>query len=154
MEGTARIGSNVRLGYMPQMQEALDPHDSPLALIRRLAPLSETEARNFLHYFLFAGDEVFLPMEKLSLGERSLLLLAKLVAEGANCLVLDEPVNHLDIPSRERFEAALDAFPGAILAAVHDRAFIDRFATAIWSLEHGTVRRYQDRREMLRLSPR
>lgn len=154
MEGTARIGSNVRLGYMPQMQEALDPHDSPLALIRRLAPLSETEARNFLHYFLFAGDEVFLPMEKLSLGERSLLLLAKLVAEGANCLVLDEPVNHLDIPSRERFEAALDAFPGAILAAVHDRAFIDRFATAIWSLEHGTVRRYQDRQEMLRLSPR
>ena len=55
-------------------------------------------------------------------------------------LVLDEPVNHLDIPSRERFEAALDAFPGTVLVAVHDRAFISRFASALWVVEDGTIR--------------
>lgn len=146
-DGSIEIGANVRMGYMPQKQDTLDPSTSPLELIRSVAPMTETEARNFLHYFLFAGDEVFLKVEVLSYGERSRLLLAKLVAEGANCLILDEPINHLDIPSRERFEEALSAFPGAILAAIHDRAFIDRFATAIWSIDSGAIRRYEDRRQ-------
>ena len=75
-------------------------------------------------------------------------MLAKLVLEGANFLVLDEPVNHLDIPSRERFEDALAAFPGTVLMAVHDRALIDRFATGIWAMEDETVSRYVDRREL------
>lgn len=148
-EGSIEIGPNVRLGYMPQKQDTLDQSTTPLELIRSVAPMTETEARNFLHYFLFAGDEVFLKVKVLSYGERSRLLLAKLVAEGANCLVLDEPINHLDIPSRERFEQALTAFPGAILAAIHDRAFIDRFATAIWSLESNTIRQYQDRQQKI-----
>ena len=133
-----------------QKQDTLEADTTPLALIRSVAPMTETEARNFLHYFLFAGDDVFLTVEKLSYGERSRLLLAKLIAEGANCLILDEPINHLDIPSRERFEEALNAFPGAILVAIHDRAFIDRFATAVWSIEDATIRHYQDRQQMLR----
>lgn len=149
-EGVVEIGANVRLGYMPQKQDTLEADTTPLALIRSVAPMTETEARNFLHYFLFVGDDVFLTVEKLSYGERSRLLLAKLVAEGANCLILDEPINHLDIPSRERFEEALNAFPGAILVAIHDRAFIDRFATAVWSIEDATIRHYQDRQQMLR----
>lgn len=147
-EGRARLGANVRLGYMPQKQETIDPRATPLSIILHAAPMSETDARHFLHYFLFAEDEVFVPVRTLSYGERARLLLAKLVLEGANCLVLDEPVNHLDIPSRERFETALDSFPGAVLIAVHDRAFIDQFATGIWALENNTVRPYIDRAEM------
>jgi ATP-binding cassette subfamily F protein 3 len=148
VEGRVRIGANVRLGYMPQGQETLDPDTTPLSLIRRAAPLSETDARNFLHFFLFPGDEVFVPIGSLSYGERARLLLATLVLEGSNCLVLDEPLNHLDIPSRERFEAALDAFPGTVLAAVHDRMFIDQFASGIWALHEGMLRRTIDRAEM------
>jgi len=140
-EGSVRVGANVRVGYMPQEQETLDLEATPLAITRRAAPLSETEARNFLHYFLFGGDDVFVPVGQLSYGERSRLLLAELVLAGANLLVLDEPINHLDIPSRERFLAALEAFPGTVLAAVHDRAFIDEFATGIWALREGTLRR-------------
>lgn len=148
-EGEIQIGANVRLGYMSQEQRGLDPGGTPLSAIRQAAPMTETEARSFLHFFLLAGDDVFVPIPQLSYGERARLILAQLVVAGANCLLLDEPINHLDIPSRERFEAALDAFPGTVLAVVHDRAFIDRFATGIWAVESGTIRRYIDREYVL-----
>lgn len=147
-EGSVRLGANVRIGYMPQEQESLPPMQTSLGLIRSLMPVDETEARHFLHYFMFEGDEVFTPIGKLSYGERARLILAKLVSERANFLVLDEPINHLGIPSRERFEAALDAFPGTILVAGHDRAFIDRFASGIWSIESGILHVYPDRSAM------
>jgi ATPase subunit of ABC transporter with duplicated ATPase domains len=83
---------------------------------------------------MFERDEVFTPIAKLSYGERARLILAKLVAEKSNVLIMDEPINHLDIPSRERFQTALDAFPGAILIAAHDRAFIQRLATRLWEI--------------------
>jgi ATP-binding cassette subfamily F protein 3 len=67
-------------------------------------------------------------------------MLALLVAQGCNFLLLDEPVNHLDIPSRERFEAALGQFPGTILAVVHDRAFIQRVTTGVWEMRRGRVK--------------
>jgi ATP-binding cassette subfamily F protein 3 len=139
-EGRVRIGSGVRIGYMPQEHETLDPAATALSTVQGLSSMSETEARNFLHYFLFEGDDVFTPVGQLSYGERARLILAKLVVSGVNCLVLDEPVNHLDIPSRERFEAALDAFPGTVLVAVHDRAFIERFASALWVMEEQAIR--------------
>lgn len=151
-QGTVRLGANVRIGYMPQEQETLPQAQTPLALVRSLMPVDETDARHFLHYFMFGGDEVFTPIGKLSYGERARLILAKLVSEKSNFLILDEPVNHLDIPSRQRFEAALDAFPGTILVAVHDRAFIDRFSSGIWSIEGGTLRAYPDRASMVQSS--
>lgn len=147
-EGRVRLGANVRIGYMPQEQETLDTQQTPLALIRSLMPVDETDARHFLHFFMFERGEVFTPIGALSYGERARLILAKLVATQSNVLILDEPINHLDIPSREQFEAALDAFPGTILVAVHDRAFIDRFASGIWALEHGTLRAYPNREAM------
>lgn len=80
------------------------------------------------------------PVKDLSFGERSRLELALLVAKGCDFLLLDEPINHLDIPSRSRFEQALSQYPGTILAVVHDRYFIQRFASEIWSLdESGTL---------------
>lgn len=149
-EGFVRLGANVRIGYMPQEQETLDVNSTPLTMIRALMPVDETDARHFLHYFMFEGDKVFTPIGKLSYGERARLILAKLVSEKSNVLILDEPINHLDIPSRERFEAALDAFPGTILVAVHDRAFIDRFASGIWSVERQTLRTYLERVAMMK----
>lgn len=137
--GEVRLGRGVRLGYMAQEQETLDLAATPLALLRAAAPLTETEARSFLHYFLFAGDEVFTPVGKLSFGERSRLALALLAGRGCNFLLLDEPINHLDIPSRESFERAMARFQGAVLAVVHDRYFIERFATTLWMVEGGTV---------------
>jgi ATP-binding cassette subfamily F protein 3 len=139
--GSVRIGPSVRIGYMPQQQETLDPAATVLDIVRAEAPMGQSELHRFLHFFLFEGDQLYLPVGDLSYGERARLLLARLVASGANCLLLDEPINHLDIPARQQFETALEAFPGAILVAAHDRAFIERVATSVWALEDGTVTR-------------
>ena len=144
MAGRVRLGSNVRLGYYAQEQENQDSEATPLDIIRDVAPMDETEARAFLHYFLFEGDDVFVPVGDLSYGERARLALARMAASGCNFLLLDEPVNHLDIPSRARFEQALAAYEGTVLAVVHDRYFIRRFATRVWRLSGGALTSHVD----------
>ena len=148
--GRVRLGSGVKIGYYAQEQENLDPDSTPYEIIRVVAPLNQTEIRSLLHYFLFSGDEVFLPVGSLSFGERARLALARLVAQGCNFLLLDEPINHLDIPSRSRFEQAMSAFPGTVLAIVHDRYFIEHFATGLWAIQQGTIRTYVDLEDMRR----
>ena len=148
--GRIRLGANVRVGHYSQEQGGLDEASNAFEEIRRVAPMGETEARSFLHYFLFKGDDVFVPVDSLSFGERARLALAKLVAAGCNLLLLDEPINHLDIPSRERFEQGLAAFEGTVLAVVHDRYFMERFATGLWSVEGGTIRCYIDLEDLRR----
>lgn len=140
--GSLRLGSNVKLGYMSQEQELLNPQLNALDVIQSSAPLSETEARSFLHFFLFTGDDSLRLVQDLSYGERARLTLATLIVEGSNFLLLDEPINHLDIPSRSRFEQALAQFDGTVLAVVHDRYFIQRFATDVWVLENNTLIHY------------
>jgi len=150
LAGRIRLGANVHVGYYSQEQEGLDEASNSFEEIRRVAAMGETEARSFLHHFLFSGDDVFVPVGNLSYGEQARLALAKLVAAGCNLLLLDEPINHLDIPSRERFEQGLAAFEGTVLAVVHDRYFIQRFATGLWAMERGTIRRYVDLEDMQR----
>ncbi|WP_420644343.1 ribosomal protection-like ABC-F family protein [Candidatus Leptofilum sp.] len=137
--GRVRLGYSVQLGYMAQEQELLDPDDTPLSTIQTVAPLNETDTRSFLHYFLFTGDDSLRPNGQLSYGERARLALARLVASGCNFLLLDEPTNHLDIPSRTMFEEALSQFEGTILAVVHDRYFIEQFATKLWLVNDGQL---------------
>jgi ATP-binding cassette subfamily F protein 3 len=132
--GQAHLGANVQPGYMAQEQENLREEDTPLSALLRIKSASETEVRSFLSKFLITGDDVFTPVQRMSYGERARLSLAGLVGAGCNFLLLDEPINHLDIPSRVRFEEALRNFDGAILAVVHDRYFIQAFATGVWEL--------------------
>jgi ATP-binding cassette subfamily F protein 3 len=132
LSGNFRLGGTTKLGYMAQEQELLNPNLSALQTIQSAAPFNETETRSFLHYFLFKGDIALHPSRDLSFGERARLQLATLVAQGCTFLILDEPINHLDIPSRERFEEALENFKGTILAVVHDRSFIEKFASHVW----------------------
>jgi ATP-binding cassette subfamily F protein 3 len=66
-------------------------------------------------------------------------MLAQLVAQGTNLLLLDEPINHMDIASRVRFEEALKDYEGTILAVVHDRYFIQNFATEIWEIRGNSI---------------
>jgi len=151
LAGEVRLGANVKPGYHAQEQETLDPESTPFDTIVQVAAMSETEIRSFLHYFLFTGDEVFLPVGALSYGERARLELARLVASGCNFLMLDEPINHLDIPSRARFEQAMQAFEGTVLAVVHDRYFIHAFATRVWAIHDGALESYLDLEELQRV---
>jgi ATP-binding cassette subfamily F protein 3 len=139
LAGSLKLGQTVKLGYMAQEQELLDPNLNALQTIQSIAPFNETEARNFLHYFLFKGDDSLRATRGLSFGERARLQLGLLVAQGCTFLLLDEPINHLDIPSRARFEEALANFKGTILAVVHDRYFIERFASDVWAVRDGKV---------------
>lgn len=147
LAGSVYLGPSTRAGYLSQEQDTLDAYENALEAVLAVATQSETEARTFLHYFLFSGDDVFVPVPELSYGERARLMLALLVAQGCNLLILDEPINHLDVPSRERFEQAMSSFDGTVLAVVHDRYFVDRFATRVWMAESGTVHAYLDRAE-------
>jgi ATP-binding cassette subfamily F protein 3 len=155
--GTFRLGTGVMIGYMPQESPSFESESTPLSYIRSVTDIPETEARNFLHYFLFQGDQVFTPISSLSYGERSRLVLSGIVVREPNLLLLDEPLNHLDIPARERFEDALDQNPGTVIAATHERTFVDSFATSIWWIDHAngassdstsTLRKFLDRRDL------
>jgi ATP-binding cassette, subfamily F, member 3 len=129
--GRVRLGTNVRAGVLAQEHETLDPTMNLLDTVLRERAMSQTEARNFLHFFLFGGDSVFRKVGECSLGERSRLQLARLVLQGCNLLLLDEPLNHLDIEGREHFEEALNAFEGTVIVVSHDRAFVDSFAERV-----------------------
>jgi ATP-binding cassette subfamily F protein 3 len=133
--GSIHLGASTKLGYMSQEQELPDLSKNALNTILSDAHINETDARSFLHFFLFSGDDALRPVIELSFGERARLTLATLVVQGCNFLLLDEPINHLDIPSRSRFEQALTQFNGTVLAVVHDRYFIQRFASEIWILD-------------------
>ncbi|MCL6430359.1 MAG: ATP-binding cassette domain-containing protein [Anaerolineae bacterium] len=150
LAGRVRLGAGVRVGYYAQEQEVLDPAATPFEVIAEVSGASQTEIRTFLHRFLFTGDEVFLPVGDLSFGERARLVLARLVATGCNLLLLDEPINHLDIPSRASFEQAIALFAGTVLAAVHDRYFIQQFASRIWHVSGGRVTSYLELEDLPR----
>ena len=118
---------NVRMATLSQEMETLDPDLSVLDTVRRARKSTDTDARNFLHLYLFAGDAALRRVGLCSPGERARLQLALAVVRGANVLSLDEPLNHLDIESRVQFEAALTAFEGTVIAVSHDRRFIAGF---------------------------
>ena len=133
VSGAFRFGSGVKPGYLSQEGELLQPGLTVLETLQQNTALSDhTTARRFLHRFLFKEDDAFQSVATLSYGQRSRLMLSLLVARQCNLLLLDEPLNHLDLPSQEAFETALGGFEGTILASAHDRYFIDRFAQIIW----------------------
>ncbi len=143
LEGEARLGASLEIGYMSQTQEELDEANTVIDEVGRAKALLPGEMRNFLARFLFTDDDVFKRIGDLSGGERCRVVLAKLTLAGTNFLVLDEPTNQLDIPSQEILEDVFREFIGTILLVSHDRYLIDRLATQIWIIEGGHLRVYE-----------
>ncbi len=141
-EGSVKLGSNVRLGYMEQNIEFEDESRTVLEEFRSTLTLTEGEARGRLARFLFYKDSVFKRLSGLSGGEKARLKLAELMYGGINLLILDEPTNHLDIDTREALEAALEDFEGTIAFISHDRYFINRLADRLYNLQEGTLVEY------------
>jgi ATP-binding cassette subfamily F protein 3 len=137
--GRVRIGSGVRVGYFAQEQQTLALESTVLEQASAVAAMTESDLRTFLHKFLFGGDTVHRRVGDLSYGERARLMLALLVLKETTLLLLDEPLNHLDIEAREEFEQALAQFSGTTIMVLHDRYAIERLATRVLTLRNGNI---------------
>ncbi len=134
-------GSGVRIGYFAQQQlELLNPNHTVLESLSSVAgDMSQGQLRNLLGGFLFRRDEVDKRVSVLSGGERSRLLLCRILVQQANFLLLDEPTNHLDIQGRRVLEEALKGYGGAFCLVSHDRHLINAVANKIMVITNHRV---------------
>jgi ATP-binding cassette subfamily F protein uup len=138
--GSVRRGSNLSIAYFDQLRAQLDPQATLLDTINPGAEFVEIGGKRmhvitYLGDFLFPPERARAPVSSLSGGERNRLLLARLFAQPANVLVLDEPTNDLDIDTLELLEALLQDYPGTLFLVSHDRAFLDNVVTQTIAFE-------------------
>jgi ATP-binding cassette subfamily F protein 3 len=139
IEGEIDWTDSLDVGYYDQQLQDLNPEASVLDEIRDLdARATDGELRGYLAQFLFSSEDVFKSVANLSGGEKSRLMLAKIIYEHPQILALDEPTNHLDIASREALENALVEYPGTILFVTHDRYLVQKIASHLLYIEDGS----------------
>lgn len=140
-EGIVKWGYNTHVAYFSQHQAELqESNRSVIDELSAVAPVEmQSRLRDVLAPFLFRGDDVFKPVSVLSGGEKSRLALAKLLARPVNVLIMDEPLNHLDINTVETLEETLRNFSGTLIFVSHDRYFADRLASHVWEMEAGRL---------------
>lgn len=137
--GTVKRANGLRVVYLSQMREI----DTSLTLRRALAPDADAvvyggqvvHVASYAAKFLFSGEQLNQPVERLSGGERARVLIARLMLEPADVLMLDEPTNDLDIPTLEVLEEALREFGGALVLVTHDRYLLDRVSDVVLGLD-------------------
>jgi ATP-binding cassette subfamily F protein uup len=141
--GTVRLGTNLEIARFDQHRAQLDPDRSPWEI---LCPAGGDRVQvrgqwrhvvGYLRDFLFREEQARQPVRALSGGERNRLLLAKILAQPSNLLVLDEPTNDLDMDTLDLLEEALADYAGTLLLVSHDRDFLDRLVTSTIVFEGG-----------------
>lgn len=147
--GTVKVGQTVKIGYFAQHSEFKDAGCRVLEYIKNVSDYIETAdgtritAAQMLERFLFPPELQWVPVSKLSGGEKRRLYLLSVLMSAPNVLILDEPTNDLDIPTLSVLEDYLDTFNGAVIAVSHDRYFLDRFAGKIFAfMGGGEVRQF------------
>ncbi|MGH9561625.1 MAG: ABC-F family ATP-binding cassette domain-containing protein [Terracidiphilus sp.] len=138
-QGQVRRASALRIVYFSQLREL----DTTLTLRRALAPDSDAviyqdrmiHVASYASRFLFTSEQLNQPVARLSGGERARVLIARLMLQPADVLILDEPTNDLDIPTLEILEEALLEFSGALVLVTHDRYLLDRVTNAVLGLD-------------------
>ncbi len=138
--GTVKTGQLTRFNYVDQSRLQLNEERTVLDEAADGTEFvqwgeSKISLRSYLKRFLFADDRITTQVKHLSGGERSRLLLARVLKRGGNFLVLDEPTNDLDLPTLRVLEEALIAFPGVVCVVSHDRYFLNRVCTDILAFE-------------------
>ncbi|NOU30990.1 MAG: energy-dependent translational throttle protein EttA [Polyangiaceae bacterium] len=138
--GELRVGETVKVSYVDQSRDSLDPKKSVWELISGGSPTiavgkRELNSRAYCSWFNFRGSDQQKKVGDLSGGERNRVHLACLLKEGGNLILLDEPTNDLDVETLQALENALLGFPGCVMVVSHDRWFLDRIATHIIAFE-------------------
>ncbi len=139
-EGSAILGKRVKVNYIDQTRMQLDGTGSLLDEVsdgneKLMFGNQQLGARNYLRRFLFDDKRINERVDLLSGGERARLMLAKVLKNGGNLIVLDEPTNDLDLPSLRMLEEALADFEGSVIVVSHDRYFLDRICDQIIAFE-------------------
>ncbi|HYM62106.1 MAG TPA: ABC-F family ATP-binding cassette domain-containing protein [Thermoanaerobaculia bacterium] len=134
--GNVRLGASLRVGYFAQQSlDLLDPNLTVWEQIQKDFPLEGVGVlRNLLGAFQFSGDDVEKRIRSLSGGEKSRLVLARMLLEPPNFLLLDEPTNHLDLATKEMLVEALKDFEGTMLFVSHDRTFLRGLSNRVLEL--------------------
>ncbi|MFN2240413.1 MAG: ABC-F family ATP-binding cassette domain-containing protein [Thermoanaerobaculia bacterium] len=134
--GSVRLGASLRMGYFAQQSlDVLDPELTVIEQMQKDFPLEGLGVlRSLLGAFQFSGDEVDKKVRNLSGGEKSRLLLARMLLDPPNFLVLDEPTNHLDLATKEMLVEALRDYEGTMLFVSHDRTFLRGLANRVLEL--------------------
>jgi ATP-binding cassette ChvD family protein len=139
-DGSVRIGETVRMGYVDQSRDALDPNKNVWEEVSGGSDVfrfgkHEVATRAYVGAFNFKGQDQQKKVGQLSGGERNRVHMAKMLKEGGNVLLLDEPTNDLDVETLRALEDALENFAGCAVVISHDRFFLDRLATHILAFE-------------------
>jgi ABC transport system ATP-binding/permease protein len=147
-DGKVELGTNTRIAYFDQRRADLDPDVSLLESISSQDWVEvggkRVHVRSYLNRYLFGNDIHEQKVGSLSGGERNRLLLARLLLDEANLLILDEPTNDLDLFTLQVLESELVEFAGCVLVVTHDRYFLDKVATALFAFEgNGHVHRHE-----------
>ena len=139
--GQVELGKDVTRAYFAQHQfDLLNPENTVFEeLLSLVTDETQTSLRTLLGTFLFSGEEVEKKVSVLSGGEKSRLVLAKMLLKPANFLLLDEPTSHLDISSRNVLEMALKQFQGTLCLITHDRHVINQIANKVIEVDHGRL---------------
>jgi len=146
--GQVRLGTRLEIAYYDQLRSALELEKTVIENLAEGREYIEINGERqhvigYLQNFLFSPDRARTPMKALSGGEHNRLLLARLFAQPANLLVLDEPTNDLDIETLELLEELLIGYRGTILLVSHDRAFLDNVVTSTLAFEgDGKIQEY------------
>lgn len=142
IEGEILVGPSVKIGYLPQIISFPKQDQTLLEYFSGAAGLNEQRARQVLAGFQFYQEDVMKRVGSLSGGERMRIKLAELLQKKINTLIFDEPTNHIDIPTKEVLEEAIEDFDGTLIFVSHDRYFINKFADKTIEFKDGKVRTY------------
>ena len=139
--GSVTVGESVKVAYIGQIRDTLDDNKTVWEEVSGGLDILkvgdyEIASRAYIGRFNFKGSDQQKRVGSLSGGERNRLQLAKILQQGANVLLLDEPSNDLDVETLRALEDAILVFPGTVMVVSHDRWFLDRIATHILSFEN------------------
>lgn len=150
--GTVFVNPDIQINYFEQGKEALNPQSTVLRVVCPEGDYVHFQdkpvfARSYLSRFHFNSFQMDMPVSKLSGGEQSRLLLAKLMLTSAHVLILDEPTNDLDVETLDVLSECIEEYPGALILVSHDRFFLDQNTNEIWAFtenDKGEILKFAD----------